>query len=65
MKLFCIIYFFLFTSNCWSADITYNDLIKKEGIFYILNTEKPFSGKILGAITGEFYKGKKFGKFIT
>ena len=61
MKLFFIIYFFLFTLACWSTDITYSDLIKKEGIFYILNTEKPFSGKISGAVTGEFYNGKKFG----
>ena len=47
---------------CCSADI--EDLIKKNGLYYDLEADSPFSGEIGGQDSGFFKEGLKNGRWI-
>jgi len=64
MKYLLIISCLLFTSVGWSKDISLDDLIEKDGLYYEKFTEKPFTGKVTGIKKGKIHKGIKKGKWI-
>ena len=64
LKYLLIILNVLYNSLSFSKDIYFNDLLKKDGIFYEKFSDTPFTGKITGLLEGTFKKGMKYGEFI-
>ena len=48
MKHLLIIFSLLLTSVSWSKDVDYNDLVKRNGLYYEKFTNEPFTGKTTG-----------------
>ena len=63
MKYLLIISCLLFTSVGWSKDISLDDLIERDGLYYEKFTDKPFTGKVTGIKQGKIRKGIKKGKW--
>ena len=53
----------LFSSPSWSKEITIDDLVVRDGIYYEKFSTSPFTGRIYGLETGWFYDGKKNGEW--
>lgn len=49
---------------CPSHGATFEDLVKKNGIYYEIASDKPFSGEIRGAAAGFFKDGLKNGRWV-
>ena len=64
MKFLLILSCLLFTSVGWSKDISFEDLIERDGLYYEKYTEKPFTGNVTGKEQGKISKGKKEGKWL-
>jgi len=64
MKYLLILSCLLFTSIGWSKDVSYDDLIKKDGLYYEKFTNVPFTGYVGGLYQGNMVKGKKEGGWI-
>ena len=64
LKYLLIISCLLFTSVGWSEDVSYDDLVKIDGLYYKKFSEKPFTGKITGIKQGTIRKGIMKGKWI-
>ena len=64
MKYLLFIFSLLFTSLSWSKDVDYNDLIKREGLYYEKFTDKPFTGLSSGLEQGKIRKGLRNGTWI-
>ena len=45
----------------WSADLTIDDLVKRNGLFYKKFTNEPFTGNVSGIQIGKFKNGKRVG----
>ena len=56
MKLVCIIFLVLFSLPSWSE--TFDDLVKRNGLYYKKFTDVPFTGKLTGQFQGSFKKGR-------
>ena len=55
----------LLTSVSWSEDVDYNDLVKRDGLYYEKFTDKPFTGKVNGRFQqGKIKDGKKHGEWL-
>ncbi len=63
MKHLFIIYILLLTSICWSKDVDYNDLVKRDGLYYEKSNNKPFTGKVVGFEKGYIKAGKIEGEW--
>ena len=64
MKYLLIISCLLFASVCWSKDVSMDDLVEREGLYYEKFKGDPFTGKISGQKQGKISKGKREGKWI-
>ena len=47
----------LFTSFGWSKDLSMDDLVKRDGLYYEKFTDVPFSGNVVGKETGKIKNG--------
>ena len=65
MKHLLIIFSLLLTSVSWSKDVDYNDLVKRDGLFYEKFTNQPFTGTTTGRHHGKFKDGKLEGEGLT
>ena len=65
MKHLLIIFSLLLTSVSWSKDIDFNDLVKRDGLWYEKFTNEPFTGKTTGLKQGKVKDGKKDGLWET
>ena len=54
----------LFPSLALGEEITWDDLVKREGIYYHKFTDVPFTGKTTGIKQGTFKNGKKDGPWV-
>jgi antitoxin component YwqK of YwqJK toxin-antitoxin module len=59
---FFTLLFCLTSSVGWSLD--YNDLVKRDGVYYKKFSDLPFTGKVNGKITGTFKNGERNGTWI-
>ena len=59
MKCLLIIFLFLSPSLSWSEDIFFDDLVKRDGLYYQKFTDVPFTGKVVGRLVGEIKNGRK------
>ena len=57
--LLLLLFMSLLSTPSWSE--TFDDLVKREGIYYQKFTDVPFTGKITGAEQGLLKNGKKEG----
>ena len=64
-------YFFLFTllvsffySPSWSKDLTTDDLVYRDSLWYKKFSDVPFKGKVSGISVGKFNSGKKVGFWL-
>ena len=64
MKYLLFIFSLLFTSLIWSKDVDYNDLVKRDGLYYEKFTDKPFTGLSSGLEQGKIRKGLRNGTWI-
>ena len=64
MKYLLIISCLLFTSVGWSKDINFDDLVKREKLYYEKFTDVPFTGNVTGRIQGKLKNGYKDGNWI-
>ena len=64
MKYLLILSCLLFTSIGWSKNISLDDLIEREGLFYEQFMDIPFTGNSIGKEQGKISKGKREGKWI-
>ncbi len=64
MKYLLILSCLLFTSVGWSKDVNWNDVIKREGLYYEKFTDVPFTGNVTGRIQGKISKGKREGEWL-
>ena len=64
MKYLLIIFLLLSPSLSWSEDIDWNDLVKRDGLYYEKFTDVPFTGDVVGRQTGNISKGKKEGEWL-
>ena len=64
MKHLLIIFSLLLTSVSWSKDVDYNDLVKRDGLYYEKFTNEPFTGKTTGRIQNNYMNGKFEGEWI-
>ena len=62
MKHLFIIFSLLLTSVSWSKDVDWNDLIKRDGLWYEKFTNEPFTGNSTGLKQGKVKDGKKDGE---
>ena len=59
-----IILSLLLTTLSWSKDVNFNDLVKRDGLWYEKFTDKPFTGKSTGLKQGKVKDGKKDGEWL-
>ena len=64
MKHFLIIFSLLLTSVSWSKDVDWNDLVKKDGLWYEKFTNEPFTGNSTGLKQGKVKDGIKDGETL-
>ena len=64
MKHLFIIFSLLLTSVSWSKDVDWNDLIKRDGLWYEKFTNEPFTGKTTGRIQNNYMNGKFEGEWL-
>ena len=64
MKHLLIIFSLLLTSVSWSKDVDWNDLIKRDGLWYEKFTNEPFTGNSTGLKQGKVKDGKKDGVWL-
>ena len=64
MKYLLILSCLLFTSVGWSKDVSYDDLVKREGLYYEKFTREPFTGNVTGGKQGKIIKGRPDGEFV-
>jgi antitoxin component YwqK of YwqJK toxin-antitoxin module len=57
--LLLILFISLLSTPSWSE--TFDDLVKREGIYYQKFTNVPFNGKVTGSAQGAFKNGKREG----
>ena len=50
---------FLFPSLALGEEVTMDDLVEREGIYYKKLTDVPFGGKVTGSKQGSFKNGVK------
>tara|TARA_Y100000588_G_scaffold191502_1_gene205482 strand:+ start:1389 stop:1682 length:294 start_codon:yes stop_codon:yes gene_type:complete len=55
---------FLFPTLALSEEVTMDDLVEREGLYYKKYTDVPFNGKVTGIEQGTFKNGKKEGFWI-
>ena len=60
--LLTIIFISLLSSPSWS--VNFDDLVKREGIYYEKFTDVPFTGKVTGQEQGSFKNGVKEGTWV-
>ena len=48
----------------WNKTINFQDLVKREGLYYEKSTNVPFTGKVFGTSVGRIIKGKKAGEWL-
>ena len=65
MKYLLIIFLFLSPSLSWSKDVSRDDLVKRDGLFYEKFTDMPFTGNVTGKKQGKIIEGKPVGEFLT
>ena len=65
MKYLLIISCLLFTSVGWSKDVSIDDLVQRDGLYYEKFTDVPFTGNVTGKIQGKISKGKGNGEWLT
>ena len=65
MKYLLIIFLFLSSSLSWSKDVSRDDLVKRDGLFYEKFTDMPFTGNVTGKKQGKIIEGKPEGEFLT
>ena len=64
MKHLLIIFSLLLTSISWSKNVDWNDLIKRDGLWYDKFTNEPFTGNSTGLKQGKVKDGKKDGEWF-
>ena len=64
MKHLLIIFSLLLTSISWSKDVDWNNLIKRDGLWYEKFTDEPFTGNSTGLKQGKVKEGKKDGEWL-
>ena len=66
MKYLLVIFCLLLTSVSWSEDVSYDDLVKRDGLYYEKFTDVPFTGDVVGRVVGKIKDGTKAyeGKWI-
>ena len=64
MKHLLIIFSLLLSSVSWSKDVTINDIVERDGLWYEKYSDKPFTGNCNGAYKGKIKNGKKEGKWL-
>ena len=61
--LLTILFLSLLSSPSWS--VSYDDLVKRDGVFYKKFSEVPFSGKVTGSYKGLIKNGKREGEWVS
>ena len=56
---------FLFPSLALSQEVTWDDLVEREGLYYKNFSDVPFSGKITGSKKGSFKNGVMEGPWVS
>ena len=56
--------FILSPNDVLSETVKYEDLVKREGLFYKKFTDVPFTGKTSGRLQGSYKNGKKHGPWV-
>ena len=64
MKHLLIIFNLLLTLVSWSKDVDYNDLVKRDGLYYEKFSNDPFTGKVTGRMQGNYKDGKREGEHL-
>ena len=59
MKYLLIIFSLLLTSQSWSKDFDYDDLVERDGLIYEKFSNEPFTGTISGKIQRNYKEGRK------
>ena len=59
-----ILFLSLLSSPSWSENLTIDDLVERDGLFYKKFTDVPFTGKITGKEQGSFKDGKEEGEWV-
>ena len=63
---YCILFVFLPSSYGWSAEpILYDDLILRKGVYYRVNQDAPYNGRVTGSKNGRIIDGKIDGLWIS
>ena len=55
---------FLFPTLALGEEVTFDDLVEANGVYYKKFTDVPFTGKTTGEIQGSFKNGKKDGPWV-
>ena len=56
-----IFFLSLLSSPSWSENLTMDDLVEKNDLYYKKFTDVPFTGEVSGRLSGKFKNGKKDG----
>ena len=64
MKHLLIIFSLLLTSVSWSKDVDWNNLVKRDGLYYEKFNDIPFTGNSIGQGQGKIKDGKQVGKWL-
>ena len=64
MKYLLILSCLLCTSVGWSKDISMDDLVEREELYYEKFKDVPFTGKVTGQKQGKIRKGIKVGEWV-
>ena len=59
-----LVFIFLFSTISFSIELSYSDLLKKQGLYFKNGSSMPFTGNITGLIVGSFIDGNKEGEHI-
>ena len=46
-------------------EVTHDDLVLREGLYYKKSTDVPFTGKVTGQEQGSFKDGRKHGRWVS
>ena len=44
--------------------LNFDDLLEKDGLYYEINSDVPFTGEVTGSVVGNFKNGKPEGEWI-
>jgi antitoxin component YwqK of YwqJK toxin-antitoxin module len=55
---------FLFPSLALGQEVTMDDLVKTNGLYYVKFTDVPFTGEVTGRIQGTFKDGNQDGLWV-